>query len=178
MAVCHAVEPVAEHLPWHDCRSLAGEHKEAGLEGIFGIMVILEKSAADAPHHRAVATYDRLEDGALSPSDEAIQELSVRQPAERTHIEEGLKFTDRRIYTTVHQFTAPLTGLARPLPTYYPVGSILIHFFALRFRNLRVDHLVAVVDPSEFDSQVFPRSVNVNFWSMAWRGLPSNSAYG
>jgi hypothetical protein len=72
---------------------------------------------------------DRLEDGSLSPCNEAIQQLSIGQPAERTRLEEGLKFTGRRIYTTVHHFAAPLIGLAPPLPMYYPVESILIHFF-------------------------------------------------
>jgi len=40
--------------------------------------MIPEYPAAYAPDHGAMATYDLLEDGLLSPGDEAVQELPVR----------------------------------------------------------------------------------------------------
>ena len=76
--VRHAVEPVAELLPWHDRSRLAGEDEERRLEGVLGVVVVPEDPAADAPDHRAVAMDDRLEDGPLPPVHEAIQELRVR----------------------------------------------------------------------------------------------------
>ena len=48
----HAVQPVGDRLFRH-IRRLADEDEEGGLKRILGVMV-MEKAATDAPHHRGV----------------------------------------------------------------------------------------------------------------------------
>ena len=128
--VRHAVEPVAELLPWHDRSRLAGEDEERRLEGVLGVVVIPEDPAADAPDHRAVAPDDRLEDRLLSPGDEAIQELPVRQSPPSNPLPKSVWSSRPATFIPPSPpFRLLFVVLARPLPAYYPVESVLIHFF-------------------------------------------------
>src|SRR5262249_25433436 len=97
--------------------------------GLLGVVVVAQDPSADAPDHRAVAADDRLEDRLLPPLHEAFQELPVRQAAERAHLEEDLKVTDRPIHPP-SLIPSPAGRPRRPPPAYYRVGSVLIHFFS------------------------------------------------
>jgi hypothetical protein len=92
-------------------------------------VVVAQDPAADAPDHRAAPMDDRLEDGLLPPVHEAIQELPVRESPHHPHGEEGLEVTGHLIHPALLLHGASSAGLARPLPAYYPVEPVLIHFF-------------------------------------------------
>lgn len=91
------VEPVAELLAWRDRRRLASQNEERRLQRILGVVVIPQHAATDAPDHRTVAVDRHRKDGVLPASQETLQELPVRQPTKRAHLEEGLKTTACRI---------------------------------------------------------------------------------
>ena len=145
--VRHAVEPVAEHLPWHDRSRLAGEDEEGRLEGVLGVVVVPEDPAADAPDHRAVAMDDRLEDGLLPPCHEAIQELPVRESppidphARRGSGGHGPPHSSRRSSSTsplplVSLVLYPLITRSSPFSSALPGKMNRLQFFPMN-RTLR-----------------------------------------
>src|SRR5205807_1449250 len=62
----HAVEPVADHFPWHYGRSFAEKDEERRLESVFGVVVPAEHSLADAPNHDGVPPNERFESRLLT----------------------------------------------------------------------------------------------------------------
>ena len=110
--VCHAVEPVADLLPWHDRRRPPGEDEEGRLKGVLGIVVVSEDPAADAPDHRAVALHQGFEERhPRRRATKPVQELSVRQPDERPRPE-------KRLYVSAvphsHRCPSPRRPFCRP----------------------------------------------------------------
>ena len=110
---CHPVEPVAELLPRHDRSRLPGEDQERRLEGVFGVVVIPEDAAADAPDERPVSLDDRLEGRGVTPFHEPIQQLPVREHPDGALVEERAELSNRRMHATVLHHAAPsiVTGL-------------------------------------------------------------------
>src|SRR5579884_2016164 len=78
--ISHAIEPVADHFSRRDRRRPANEDEEGSLKRIFGIVMVAEKTAADAPDHPAVPPYQSGGGSFVALFDEAIQQLSVAQP--------------------------------------------------------------------------------------------------
>ena len=48
-------QPAGHRLRVADRAGLPGQHQEGGLEGVLGVLVVVQHAAADAQHHRAVA---------------------------------------------------------------------------------------------------------------------------
>jgi hypothetical protein len=67
------VEPVGDRLARGDGRRPAHEDDERGLEGVFGVVLVAEDAAADAPHHRGVAAHERLDRLPVAVADESLQ---------------------------------------------------------------------------------------------------------
>jgi hypothetical protein len=55
------------------------EHKERGLEGIFGICLVAQDAAAHPQHHRSVPAQKRLKRRLLAPGEECVEQLPVGQ---------------------------------------------------------------------------------------------------
>jgi hypothetical protein len=76
----HAVEPVGDHLPWHDGRGPADEDGEGGLESVLGVFVAAEDTAAHAPDRRAVTPHQQLQGPSVTVAEVALQQLPIGQP--------------------------------------------------------------------------------------------------
>jgi hypothetical protein len=55
--MCHAIKPIADHLPGLNRGSLADQDQKGGLECIFGVVVVGERAPADAPNHGSMALH-------------------------------------------------------------------------------------------------------------------------
>jgi hypothetical protein len=124
---CHPVKPVAEFLTRHDRSCPPREDKKSGLKSIFGVVVIREETAADAPDERPESLDNRLEGRGLTPFHEPIEQLPVREHSDGTRIEEGAKLSNRRMRAALLHHAAPsiLPGL---YSFYYRVEPRLIHY--------------------------------------------------
>ena len=95
----NAVEPVAQHIGVADGVRLLGQNQEDGLEGVFGVVTIMQKVGADAEDHWPVAQDECRERGladGVAPHDEAIEELPVGHAGDRAAVEEGADLPDHR----------------------------------------------------------------------------------
>src|SRR5262249_18805702 len=88
-----------------------GEDEKGGLESVFGIMMIPQNPAADAPDHRAMTPHQRFQKDTLLAGDKVLQELSVRQPGDRTRLEERLKVVDCCTHTAFLRLGPVSVGL-------------------------------------------------------------------
>jgi hypothetical protein len=70
--------------------SLAGQNEERGLEGILGIVRVVQHAPADAEDHRTVGPHDSLERGLISMRHEPLQQLPLAGPDRRPVFEEAL----------------------------------------------------------------------------------------
>ncbi|WP_406701318.1 hypothetical protein V5E97_16100 [Singulisphaera sp. Ch08] len=94
-----------------DRRGLPSQYEERCLEGFFGVMVIPEDSAADAPDHRAVTLDEGLERRLVTTSSETPQELTVRESSDRSHAEKRLEVSAEDIYRAGSHIEAPSVGI-------------------------------------------------------------------
>src|SRR5207302_724293 len=76
----HAIQPVADQLPRHDRCRLANQDSESGLEGVFGIVIVVEDAPADTEDHRTVAAQQDFKRVFVPALDEPLQELSIGKP--------------------------------------------------------------------------------------------------
>src|SRR5262249_29469317 len=74
----NAVEPVGDILSWPDGGGLAGEYEKSGLQGVFGIVVVMEDAAANPEDHRGMAPHKSVEGGLVLALDEAREEATIR----------------------------------------------------------------------------------------------------
>jgi hypothetical protein len=74
----HAVEPVGDHLPRYDRGRLADEDEEGGLEGVLGVVVIAQDTAAHTPDHRAMPTHQGCQSRLVTTAEVVLQQLPVR----------------------------------------------------------------------------------------------------
>ena len=129
--VCHPVEPVAELLPRHDRSRPPSEDQERRLEGVFGVVVMPEDPAADAPDERSISLDDPLEGRSVTPSHEPIQQLPVREHPDGALVEERAELSNRRMHVDALHHAAPsiVTGLypsiTRSSPDSYSFLGIL-----------------------------------------------------
>src|SRR5262249_26402769 len=72
-----------EQFPRPHRARLAGEDQEAGLEGVLGVLLVAEHPPADAQDHGAVAAHQGLEGRLVAAAQEPLQELAIRQAAQR-----------------------------------------------------------------------------------------------
>ncbi len=56
--VRHPMQPVDDHFSGHDGSRLADEDEEGSLEGVLGVVVVVEDPAAHSPHHRTMALHE------------------------------------------------------------------------------------------------------------------------
>jgi hypothetical protein len=77
--VSHAIEPVGQQLPGSNRRCLTDEDKEGGLEGVLGIVVVPENTAAHPPDHRPMPLHKGCESRLVTAADVVLQQLAIGQ---------------------------------------------------------------------------------------------------
>ena len=108
------MEPGAQRIPHPERPGLADQDQERGLEGILGVVRIIQHAPADAQHHRPMPLHQDREGqlGGLAPvGREPLQELSVRQVPDRPHVEERAELPeDSPILSDRHDWVSPPAG--------------------------------------------------------------------
>ena len=92
-AVRDAEEPARDRPAPADGPRPAGQHEEDGLEGVFGVVGVVEDTPADPQHHRAVPDHQLLEGrfrGLVAPREEPVQELRVGHRPDRAEVEQSV----------------------------------------------------------------------------------------
>jgi hypothetical protein len=96
-AVSHAVQPAGQGSVPAQAAQVLGEDEEGGLEGVLGVLGVLQDAPADAVDHRAVALHHgvkrRLVPGGKDPFDEVPVGLvgeQLRRHAPRHGTEEAV----------------------------------------------------------------------------------------
>lgn len=74
-----AVEPAPQRRRLADRAGLAGENEERGLEGVLGVGLVAEYTAADLQHHRPVPAQHGTESGLILVDMEPAEQLPIRQ---------------------------------------------------------------------------------------------------
>ena len=85
------MQPTGERGPIPDRSRPAKQDQERGLEGIVGVIRVVEHAPTDAQHHGAVPFDQRLEgrlDGINGPGRDSVQQLSVRKSPDDAHVPE------------------------------------------------------------------------------------------
>lgn len=95
--VSHLVEPAADRVAFADGRGLASKHQEGDLEGILGLMVVVQDALAEAEDHRAMPPDQHLEGGLVALADELLQQLGVRQRATALPADEPTQLVADRV---------------------------------------------------------------------------------
>jgi hypothetical protein len=71
------VEPVAQTFLVADSAGAARQHKEGGLEGVLGVVLVAEDAAAHAQDHGPVSLNQGGESGLVAVVGEALEQLTV-----------------------------------------------------------------------------------------------------
>ena len=71
------MQPAADRAAPADRRGVARQGEECGLEGVFGIVLVVQHAPADAEDQRAVAAHQRREGCFLAPCGETLQQFAV-----------------------------------------------------------------------------------------------------
>jgi hypothetical protein len=101
------------------------------LEGVLGVMVVVENTTTDAPDHRAVPTHQSFDGRRITAPDEALQELPVGLFASGLQKGDSVNVLDDLVHLRRHQVPSSADGNGRPLPLYYPQEGGLMHDFLL-----------------------------------------------
>ena len=78
-AVGHPIEPGPQRDAAADRTRFLDEDQERGLEGILGVVRILQDAPADAQDHRPVTRHQDLERRGVIPGGEALEQLRSRR---------------------------------------------------------------------------------------------------
>jgi hypothetical protein len=78
-AKCDAMEPADDCLALADFRGAAGEHQEGGLEGVLGVLVVVQDVLAHAQDQPPVPLHQGGEGGGIPVFAEPLDQLGVRQ---------------------------------------------------------------------------------------------------
>jgi hypothetical protein len=71
------VEPTCQGFALPDGRCLAGEDEERRLEGVFGILGLVQHLSAHAQYQRPVPPHESVESGLVPSANERMEQLSV-----------------------------------------------------------------------------------------------------
>jgi hypothetical protein len=123
------VQPVGEHLSWHNRPGLSSEDQKSSLKGILGVVVVREDTTADPPNHPAMATYQRRKRRLVSPFDETAQELSIGQSRTVATKRDMAQVLHHICHSASRHVYRPTGVTLRPLPYYYPIDAGFIEFF-------------------------------------------------
>jgi hypothetical protein len=77
--MCHAVEPVSDHLSRYHGSCFLNQNKKSSLKSVFRI-VLMEQAAANAPDHRAMLANQGRKSRFVSAIYKASQQLSIGWP--------------------------------------------------------------------------------------------------
>jgi hypothetical protein len=96
--ISHTVQPVAEPVPRLNRNGLADKDQEGCLKGTFGIMVVVQNAATDAPNHGTVAAQQGREGCFAAPVEERLQELSIRESCPILQQRNSEKFVENPLH--------------------------------------------------------------------------------
>src|SRR5262249_47945228 len=88
--------PVGEQLRRGDRRRPADEDEEGGLKRIFGVVVVVENPATDAPHHRSMPLDKGRKRRLITTADEVLQQLPIGEPCPIPQKHRPAKVVDTR----------------------------------------------------------------------------------
>ncbi len=94
----YSIKPAAHSLPPVNRAGPSREDKKNGLKDILGVVQVVQDALAHAQHHRSMPSQQGCEGILIPESDEALQELMVRQfmvlPSSRQLADEPQERTD------------------------------------------------------------------------------------
>ena len=76
----HAVKPIGEQRARLKGRSLASQNEKRRLKCVFGIVMMSQNPATNAPDQSAVPVYERCKSRFVAFFDKMIQQLSIAEP--------------------------------------------------------------------------------------------------
>jgi hypothetical protein len=92
-----AVKPIAEQFGPRNGVSFMQKHKEGGLEGILGVLPMMENALAHPKHQRPVAV-DQSREGICVPAgDEALEQVPVRRFAIAVSLHHAAEMADEAV---------------------------------------------------------------------------------
>jgi hypothetical protein len=87
-AASHRMQPGTEALAIAERIQPQGEHQKGGLEGVFGIVSVLEHAPANAQDHRSVQRHQGFETRRITTLAETLAELLLPHPHDGSAAEE------------------------------------------------------------------------------------------
>ena len=107
------MQPARERTVFADRAGLPRQRQERHLEGVLGVVRIVQDAPADAQHHRPVPRHQRAEvrfAGLIAARHEPFQQLGVGQPADRPDPEQRLEMPEQLARSPAsHTAVTPLT---------------------------------------------------------------------
>src|SRR5262249_45751598 len=106
---------------------LADEDEEGGLEGVFGIVVVAEDTAAHAPHHRSMPMHQGCKSRLVTAADVVRQQFLIGQPptvSQKHPPSKVLEYPPHLAGRHVLSFV----GRRSPSILLLPAGGGLIHY--------------------------------------------------
>ena len=131
------VQPARERAVFPDRAGLPRQDQEGHLEGVLGVVRVVQDAPADAQHHRPVPLHQRAEGrlaGLVAARHEPFQQLGVGQPADRPDPEQRLEMPEQLARSPAsHAAVTPLTwpGLCVPRPGSTRPAGRQYNFFGL-----------------------------------------------
>ena len=107
------VQPARDRIVFPDRAGLPRQSQEGHLEGVLGLVRIVQDAPADAQHHRPVPLHQRAEGrlaGLITARHEPFQQLGIGQPADRPDPEQRLEMPEQLARSPAsHAAVTPLT---------------------------------------------------------------------
>ncbi len=73
------MKPIGQRWPHSQRSGLAEKNEKDGLEGILGIVFVVEKAAAHAPHQRRMSAHQRLKCSFIALDGELLEQFVIAQ---------------------------------------------------------------------------------------------------
>jgi hypothetical protein len=103
----NTVQPVRDGLSLADRAGLTSQDQKGGLNGIFGLLFVVQDLPAGVPHEPAVALYEGGEGSFVSGSSEALQELGIAQLANACRTDQFADVLDNSAKLHLRHFLGP-----------------------------------------------------------------------